>query len=305
MEKLFIIIVTYNAEKWLDKCLSPFLDMPKEWQIVVVDNGSEDNTVSLLENKFPFVRLIVNKKNLGFGQANNIGLKIALQEQADYVLLLNQDAYIDQKNIFELMHVSQANPEYYILCPMQYNGDKTNLDTSFKLYIKNLNDYFYDLILNKVKEIYPLKFNNAACWFMPIECVNKVGGFSPVFFHYGEDNNYCDRVEYYGKKIGIVPHTFFCHDREFREPNKIYWNDVAYNYRVLLRETTNPGKLHKKHLFEKVFLKLIKKILRYSLVFDLKKAKYYINLLKLYYKDYPLIKDKAPISLKDRAYLEE
>lgn len=127
MDRVFIIIVTYNAEKWLDTCLSSFINMPEEWQLTVIDNGSEDNTIQIIEKKYSFVRLIENKKNMGFGQANNIGLQIALQEQAEYILLLNQDAYIDQKNILELIHAHKENPDYYILCPLQYNGDKTDL----------------------------------------------------------------------------------------------------------------------------------------------------------------------------------
>lgn len=304
MDRVFIIIVTYNAEKWLDKCLSSFINMPEEWQLTVIDNGSEDNTIQIIEKKYSFVRLIENKKNMGFGQANNIGLQIALQEQAEYILLLNQDAYIDQKNILELIHAHKENPDYYILCPLQYNGDKTDLDGAFKNYIKNLNNYFYDLILNKVEEIYSVSFCNAACWLMPVECIKKIGGFSPVFFHYGEDDNYCQRVIHYGKKIGIVPQSLFCHDREFREPNTAFWNDFSRYYRRLLLKVSNPQKIGKKFFFERTFLKLILNIVKYLLVFNFKKAKCYVNVLKLYYKNYSFIKENAFSALNDKAYLK-
>ena len=96
-KELCIIVVTYNASKWIDKCFGEFVDMPANWQILAIDNNSDDNCVELINKKYPFVKTIKNNKNLGFGMANNIGLKFALEKGFEHVFLLNQDAWISVK----------------------------------------------------------------------------------------------------------------------------------------------------------------------------------------------------------------
>jgi GT2 family glycosyltransferase len=65
-------------------------------------------------------------------------------------------------------------------------------------------------------EVYEVPFVNAAGWLLSKKCLETVGGFDPVFFHYGEDDNYCQRVLFHGLKIGVTPQTFLKHDRETR-----------------------------------------------------------------------------------------
>ena len=95
--KILVIIVSYNFERWIDRCLNSLRQSEQQADVVVIDNASQDRTVSLIESRYPEVRLIKSKENLGFGRANNIGMKIALKEGYDAVFLLNQDAWIDAK----------------------------------------------------------------------------------------------------------------------------------------------------------------------------------------------------------------
>lgn len=78
--------------QWLQKCL----DSCKGYQVIIVDNNSTDGTVSFIKENFPNIHLIPQTENLGFGQANNIGIKYALEQRAEYVFLLNQDAYLQE-----------------------------------------------------------------------------------------------------------------------------------------------------------------------------------------------------------------
>ena len=94
--KIFIIIATFNGMKWLPKCLKS--TMP--YSVIVIDNGSTDGTTDYILSNYPNVNILRQKKNIGFGQANNIGISYALKEGADYVFLLNQDAYL-QKGSFD------------------------------------------------------------------------------------------------------------------------------------------------------------------------------------------------------------
>ena len=215
--KILIIIVTYNAVKWIDKCLSGFADIPEGWQVLVVDNNSKDETVDIIKKKYPFVRLIVKKENLGFGRANNIGMEIALKENFDFAFLLNQDAYILADGIQKLAELQADNGQYYIVSPLHYNGPATQFDYNFNNYInKNNSPVLFDMSRNSAKDLYEIKGINAAAWLMSRKCLSEIGGFSPAFFHYGEDDNYSDRVLYHGGKIALSPLSAVCHDREKR-----------------------------------------------------------------------------------------
>ncbi|WP_396601595.1 glycosyltransferase family 2 protein [Algibacter sp. R77976] len=211
----YIIIVSYNGMKWLEKCLNSCGD----YNVIVVDNASTDNSVSFIKKQYSQITLLEQKANLGFGQANNLGITYALNKGADYVFLLNQDAYLKSNTISELIKVHKNNSEYAILSPIQLNGEGNKLDRNFSKYLKyDYNNFFhFDAITKNLSEIYLVPFVNAASWLIPKNTLLKVGGFDPLFFHYGEDDNYCQRLRYHKLKVGIVPHTFVMHDREFEQ----------------------------------------------------------------------------------------
>lgn len=216
LESLYIIIVTFNGMPWLKKCL----DSCSEYSVVVVDNASTDETVSFIEANYSNVTLKKQSKNLGFGQANNQGIRYALDQGAEQVFLLNQDAYLREGCLENLVTVQKMHLKYGILSPIHLNGKGNRLDKLFSNYIsyRNNPDFYSDFILtNPLKEIYEVPFINAAGWLMTRELLENVGGFDPLFFHYGEDDNYCQRAHYHNFKIGVVPVAFIHHDREQRK----------------------------------------------------------------------------------------
>lgn len=132
--KILVIIVSYNFERWIDRCLNSLRQSEQQADVVVIDNASQDRTVSLIESRYPEVRLIKSKENLGFGRANNIGMKIALKEGYDAVFLLNQDAWIDAKVLGELSELSRSHPRYGILSPIHLTGSGEKLEQGFAGY---------------------------------------------------------------------------------------------------------------------------------------------------------------------------
>ena len=217
-----VVITSFNGIRWIDHCLN---SCPHE-QTIVIDNASTDSTVSHIRKNYPEVTLIENKSNIGFGQANNIGIQKALSEGAEYVFLLNQDAYLGQDCIEKLIEVHQSNPEYGILSPMHLNGNGTNFDWNFSEYLKRISsgNLLFDFMRGNTEKVYPLPFVNAAGWLLPKSTIERVGLFDSMFFHYGEDENYCQRVHYHGLKVGIVPEALIRHDRESRARNYMDWN---------------------------------------------------------------------------------
>lgn len=217
-----VIVVTYKGFQWYERCFTSLRQSNVPISTVVVDNASNDGTVEYIKEHFPEVHLIESDKNLGFGGANNIGIRYALDQGCDYCFLLNQDAWIEPDTMAELIRISQAHPEYGILSPIHLNKEKTNVE---KWLLQRLDDFrttnsslFDDLYFGRLKDVYRTKYVNAAAWFMPRKTLETIGGFDPIFFHYGEDDNYINRVLYHGLKIGICPRLQIVHDNDRPRP---------------------------------------------------------------------------------------
>lgn len=210
--KVLVIIVSYNFEHWIERCLGSLRKSAHPVDVLVVDNCSQDNTVELIEQNYPEVRLIKSTKNLGFGKANNIGMQIALREEYDTVFLLNQDAWIDSQTIGTLLELSKQGPAYGILSPVHLTGKGDKPDQGFATYTG-----LASLDLLPALEVVEASFINAAFWMIPAAVLRVVGGFSPLFYHYGEDKDYINRLTYHGYRLGYSPKVFGCHDREYRQ----------------------------------------------------------------------------------------
>ena len=218
--KILTIIVSYNFERWMDACLGSLRRSTHPTDVLVVDNASQDDTLKLLQERYPEVRVVANRENLGFGRANNIGMEIALAEGYDAVFLLNQDAWVEQDTIEKLLQTFQDNDNVGIASPVHLNGSYTGLDSGFCNYLGAA--CISDMYLGKLKPYYSVPMVNAAAWLISRDCIEKVGGFdTSLFKHYGEDDHYAQRVLFHGMKVVINTQCTACHDREQRTDQPI------------------------------------------------------------------------------------
>lgn len=262
--KVFIIIVTYNAMKWLDKCLQSIDCSSIKTNVVIIDNASTDETVKHIRNNYPKVHLIANEKNRGFGQANNQGIEFAYKNRATNFFLLNQDAYIHEDTVEKLVAVQNEN-DIALVSPIHLNGRGESLDYNFyrKTIINEDNiEFVSDAILGKEKDYYSVFKINAAAWMLSRRCVEKIGGFDPIYFHYGEDGNYCQRLKYHNEQCVFVPCAYIQHDRIRQGNMTVYkknhtimqllyaYTDVNYSpWRVRLSKLTMHGSHFKRSLY--------------------------------------------------------
>lgn len=218
MKKLYVIVVTYKGWQWYDRCFGSLRNTTIPVRTIVVDNASNDGTVDYIKSTFPEIHLIESEENLGFGRANNIGMRYALDQGCDYVFLLNQDAWVQPDTFEEIVAIHQRHPEYGILGPVQVNEEKTRvLDGVLHFLINpdNVNTkMFSDFMMGTIEEVYPVAEINAAAWLLPRNTLETVGGFDPIFLHYGEDWNYLSRVLYHNLKVGLTPNLQVVHDCE-------------------------------------------------------------------------------------------
>lgn len=225
--KVCIIIVSYNFEPWIDRCLTSVFVSSIPTTVLVVDNNSRDNTVARLKENYQEVVLIENRENLGFGKANNVGLSYALQNNFDYAFLLNQDAWIESDMLEKLVIASENNPDFGIISPVHLSSDGISLDHGFADYSQKTS---VDQLPQDSSELVALPFVNAAFWLLPKETIKKIGGFSPLFYHYGEDRNYIQRAAFHNYKTGYLPNAFATHDRQQRKVSNKTFLHAEYVY---------------------------------------------------------------------------
>ncbi|NML58031.1 glycosyltransferase family 2 protein [Chryseobacterium cheonjiense] len=278
-----IIIVNYNSEKWIDRCLSSIDQAGLIEHTIIVDNASADGSLLIIERSFPKVELIKLTSNLGFGQANNTGIKKAYEQGCDYVFLMNQDVYLEPNTIDSLIKVAKLNPDFGIVSPMHLNGNGSELDFGFSNYIvpSQCKKLYSDIFLQKSGPLYELPFVNAAAWLVTRKCIEKVGGFNPSFYHYGEDNNYCQRVLYHDLKIGIAPEALIYHDRESRSENQYFDNNLLFYERKLITISSDP--FNDKKLVKEIAIHSYKMMVKSLLTLRLMSLKEHYRKIRIYH----------------------
>ncbi|HLR24626.1 MAG TPA: glycosyltransferase family 2 protein [Fodinibius sp.] len=109
---VYIILVNWNGWKDTVECLQSLqkLDYPN-YSIVVVDNGSTDQSVQQIRQRFPDIHLIENEENLGFAGGNNVGIRNALEREADYIWLLNNDTVVEKQALTHLVERMEKEPD--------------------------------------------------------------------------------------------------------------------------------------------------------------------------------------------------
>ena len=203
--RVLVIVVTYNGIKWAGRCFGSIAASEVPLDAIVLDNGSTDGTPEWVRTNYPQFEVVENKANLGFGAANNIGMRLALERGYDYVYLLNQDAWLFPDTIGRLVEAASSYENHVILSPLQMNDG-----------LQEMNSLFKNRVMGGVapsgETLRDVPFVMAAHWLLSRKCLEKVGLFSPLFYFNGEDDNYCARVLYHGLKIGVVPGAVAVHD---------------------------------------------------------------------------------------------
>ncbi|RKE97985.1 glycosyltransferase family 2 protein [Ichthyenterobacterium magnum] len=230
MVDVSIIFVNYNTCKLTCDAIQSVYDFTKNIviELILVDNNSKDDSVVVIKKKFPEVKVIANKQNLGFGKANNKGIKIA---NGKYLFLLNTDTYLIN-NAIELLYnfmenaanknVSVAGAQ--LLTPdLLYNVSAGNFP-NFRLFVKgSFWKYFYSkhYYLNANRRAIPTTSNipfvvdyvSGADFFVRKRIIDEVGGFDKRFFMYGEDTELSYRIKTYFPEMEsmIVPAAKIVH----------------------------------------------------------------------------------------------
>ena len=211
-------------------------------------------------------------------------MRYALDNDCDYVFLLNQDAWVEPNTFEKMVAIHQRHQEYGVLGCINVTKEKDHMLKGFVPMIadpeKGSMELVDDMYFSRLKEVYEIKSILAAAWLLPRNVLETVGGFDPIFFHYGEDDNYLQRALYHGFKVGVCPLCPIVHDAEsarvkeaveYRKKTYAIKRDWLLEWCDVNREL-NPNQ----SLF------LLKKCVSQLLQFNVKRASYYWDEYRYY-----------------------
>ncbi len=238
MNKVFIVILNWNGGKDTLECLDSLLHCyitvkQNRIEIVVVDNGSTDGSVEELKNKNTEINnkfaIIENKKNLGFAEGNNVGIKYALENGADYIFLLNNDTLANQNLVDKLLEAMEndksigiAGPKIYFAPGYEFHKDRYKNEDKGKVLwyaggiIDWKNIYASHKGVDEVDhgqhdELSETDFVTGCAMMLKREVFERIGLFDKRYFLYWEDNDFCQRAKRAGFKVVYVPQASMWH----------------------------------------------------------------------------------------------
>ena len=213
--KICAVIVTYNGAAWIAGALQSLRDSDHACRAIVIDNASTDDTVAIVRRDFPEAQLIESGTNLGFGRGNNLGIAAALRAGADAVFLLNQDAWVTRDAIGRMVAFFAAEPGFAIVSPLHCSPDLGRVDPNTQgAYLqRHAPGYLSDACLGQVQPHYAIRGVNAAAWLLRADVFRRVGGFDPLFFMYGEDDDLIERFAHHNLRTALLPAARIVHLR--------------------------------------------------------------------------------------------
>ena len=225
---LSVVVANYNGEPWLVPCLSSLLTQADglAWEVVVVDNNSQDDSVGLLRREFPWVRVVARAKNHGFAQASNQGITLS---RGRYILLLNNDT-VFHSGLKTMMGFLDQHPQCAAVGPQMLNGQGgpraswgyfpvLSRLTATMLFLDRLplvSSRFRPLLVPpRCSEFStrarPVEWASGACLLMRREVVDEIGSLDATYFMYGEDVEWCYRAWQSGYEIWVLPEAQLVH----------------------------------------------------------------------------------------------
>jgi GT2 family glycosyltransferase len=215
------IVLTYHTPKDTVRCVRALRNqtIADRMEIIVVDNHSEDDSIGVIRNTFgndPVVRIVETPRNLGYGQGNETGVRLA---RGTYLLVINPDVQLPPDGAERMVQALEKDPAIGMLGPQLYFPDGSIRD-SYRTFphvvdivIKRtfLHRFFRKRMARYLQqgvnpsEIRDVDWLAGGCILMPLDFYRSLGGFDRRFFLFFEDTDLCRRVWAAGKRVVYYP----------------------------------------------------------------------------------------------------
>ena len=229
--QLSIIIVSFNTRELLKQCLESLSNnygqeiKNQQFEVIVVDNASRDESVSFLKKNFPYIKTFVNEKNEGFAKASNIGVRLACGQ---YILLLNPDTVIPNLTLTTLIDYLNKNAHVGIVtCKVVLQNGKLD-DACHRGFPTPLRALFhftglaslfphshffngYHLGYKSMNKVHEIEACVGAFLMIKKTVGDEIGWLDEDYFWYGEDLDLCFRVKKKGYKVIFIPYVSIVH----------------------------------------------------------------------------------------------
>ncbi len=227
---LSIVIVNYNAFPYLSQCLDSISNQsfPKsKMKVIVVDNKSNDNSLTLIKKNYPWIKILPNKQNVGFAKANNQAINLI---ETKYILLLNPDTILS-KNTIKIMIEYMENHHRVAISTCRINLPSGEIDdachrgfptpwNSFcqfshlsQIFPKSMFFNGYHLGYRNLDKIHEIDSCSGAFMLIRKEAGDEINWFDEDYYWYGEDIDFCYRIKKKKWKVVFVPKTSIVHYR--------------------------------------------------------------------------------------------
>lgn len=232
MKTIWIVILNFNGVKDTLECIASLIKSDNKGfkqKILVVDNASHDNSVSIIKKQFPDVIVVENKINKGFSGGMNSGIVCAISNEVDYVLLLNNDTIVDAKMIQELFNQSEEDLRNFIVSPKiyftkgsEYHKDRYKKEDLGKViwyagaimdwanvigYHRGVDEVDHGQYENATK----IDFASGCCMLIRKDAFDTIGLLDDKYFLYYEDSDFSERVRRAGYNIIYAPKAVLWH----------------------------------------------------------------------------------------------
>ncbi len=223
-----IVILNYNGGEDVLECLQSVtqIDYPA-YEVIIVDNGSKDESLQNIKKRYPSIRIVENKRNLGFSEGNNVGIR---ESAAPYILLLNDDTVVSKGILKDLLGAIQGDQNIGIAGPavMYYKNPDRIWSAGAKI---GLLGYASHLGKGQKMDSYNLPsrvpYICGCAILIKRDVINRVGLLDAEYFAYFEDADYCFRARKAGYRCLYVPSPTVWHKVNaewINSPVQAYYN---------------------------------------------------------------------------------
>lgn len=247
MPKVVVVVLTWNKLSDTLECLDSLVEQNySDFEILIVDNASNDETVDVIKSKYKNIRVIVNQSNLGYASGNNIGIDASLEENADYIFILNNDTSLAPDCLSRLVMEMEDNPAtaaagpkiLYHDMPQIINfagGGINDAGIPYHIGVRQPDGYLFELSKNT-------NWLTGCAILIRATCLKSVGCFDPRFFLLYEDVDWCLRATEAGYNLRWVAKAKLWH-KESTSFGKRWTPNYFYYYsrnRLLFLECHYP-----------------------------------------------------------------
>ncbi|MCP5462732.1 MAG: glycosyltransferase family 2 protein [bacterium] len=258
-----IIIVNFNTIELLKRCLTSIKRYAgiTGYEIIVVDNNSNDGSSAMVQHEFPEVRLIASKENLGFVGGNNLAAKSA---QGKYLLLLNSDTELTEEGLSGIYEFAEHRHDAGLVGGKMLNADGSVqyscrkfptllsefINQTFCL-IKYFNPFAtsHKMMKFDYNSIQAVDWVSGAYMLLKKDLASSIGLFNPHIFMFFEDTDLCKRIRKTGREIYFYPSSTIYHFHGMSSKKNISRSIAACFHGSLIYFCTHHGK-RKTHLYK-------------------------------------------------------